>query len=576
MSKPKPDRSSKRRKIMKAQIQNNYRILGRVIDRTTRQGVAGLKVEAWDKEKIVRDRVGFTTTKEQGAFQIEFTVSFFEQLFLHREPDLFFKIFRGEELIKSTENSILWNVKAGETKIEIEVDLPVVDPPKTLLVQGKVQRADGSPVQGVSVRAFDQDLRHEQLLGQVITDAGGNYHIPYSISQFNRAEKENADHVVKAFAADGSLLAASPVVFNGGPVETINLLVGGTVLLGPAEYTRIAADVEPLLDGVAAADLTETDLEFLSGETDWSKEFLGFYAAAAGLSRQTKLPTEVFYGFAREKLPTTLNLLLAQSADTQRRALEAAISENIIPASVGPTIDSVLDSLKKLVVQQVLAEPSESGRTSLGALIGTSLANLAQQTEIVTRYVNHTGAIEEFWDGLRKDPVYAAKVDDLQFTLQLGALTANHLPLVKVLQQMRTKKEFQNLRDFVRLEAEDWKGMLTGRNGTPRTGFPPDVPGADDAEKATNYATILTRMMRDAFPTAAVAYAVSRDDIPGKADLTSFFTNNVEFDLGTTHIDTYLADNAGTALVGVSDPAALTQQLKSFQRVHRLAPEYEQ
>jgi hypothetical protein len=454
--------------------------------------------------------------------------------------------------------------------------LGAFDEPADYHVKGLVQWADGKLAAAATVRAFDKDLRSEQLLGQAITDAGGNYDIAYSTRQFNRAEKKSADLIVRVFAPAGAQLAASSVVFNAGPVEIVNVLLGGAVLLGPSDYTRIAADVEPLLDGVAVADLTDADLEFLAGETDWSKEFLGFYAAAAGLSRQTKLPAEVFYGFAREKLPTTLNLLLAQSADAQRRALEATISENIIPASVGATIDSVLDSLKKLVVQQAFAKPSTPGKTSLGALIGTALGNPAQQTEIVTRYVNHTGTVEEFWDGLRKDPVYAASVDDLQFTLQLGALTANHLPLVSALRQMRTKKEFQSVRDLVRLEVEDWKKLLTGKSGTAGTGFPPEVPGADDAEKATNYATILTRMMRDAFPTAAVANAVSRDDIPGKADLTTFFTNNVAFDLGTTHIDTYLADNAHTALARVSDPAALTQQLKSFQRVYRLAPEYAQ
>lgn len=453
---------------------------------------------------------------------------------------------------------------------------PAPPMPTEYEVKGLVQWVDGRVAAAATVRAYDKDLRSEQLLGQAITDAGGNYDIPYSSSQFKRAEKKSADLIVRVFGPKEKLLAASSVVFNAQPVETIDVLLGGAVLLGPSEYTRIAADVEPLLDGVAVAELTEIDLEFLSSETDWSKEFLGFYTAAAGLSRQTKVPTEVFYGFARGKLPTTLNLLLAQSADTHRRALEAAVSENIISAGVGSTIDSVLDRMNKLVVQQAFAKPSEPGKTSLGALIGTALADAAQQTEIVTRYVSHTGTIEEFWDGLRKDPAYAASVDDLQFTLQLGALTANHLPLVSALREMRTKQEFQNLRDLVRLDVEDWKKLLTGKSDTPGTGFPPEVAGADDAEKASNYATILSRMMRDAFPTAAVAHAVSRDDIPGKADLTTFFTNNVAFDLGTTHIDTYLAEKPDAALAGVIDRAALTQQLKSFQRVHRLAPDYAQ
>jgi hypothetical protein len=439
-----------------------------------------------------------------------------------------------------------------------------------------VQWVDGRVAAAVTVRAFDKDLRSEQLLGEVLTDESGNYDIGYSGSQFNRAEKTSADLIVRVFGPKGELLASSAVVFNAAPEEVVNVLLGGDVLLGPSEYTRITADVEPLLDGVAVADLTEADIVFLAGETDWNAETLGLYAAAAGLSRQTKIPAEVFYGFAREKLSATLNLLLAQSADTQRRALEAAVRENIVPAGVGKTIDSVLGSLKSLVVQQAFAKPSEPGKTSLGALIATSIAKPAQQTDILTRYVDHTGTIEEFWSGLRADPVYAASVDDLQFTLQLGALTANHLPLVNALRQMRAKKSIQDLRDLVALDVDDWKKILIGQAGAPGTGVPPEVPGIDDAEKATNYASILTRMMRDAFPTAAVAHGVLRDDITGKADLTTFFSNNASFDLGTTHIDTYLADNTTTAMTRVSDPAALTQQLKSLQRVYRLTPDYAQ
>jgi len=467
----------------------------------------------------------------------------------------------------------------------VNLTIPIAEPVN--VVKGRVAQVDGKPIVKAMVLAEDRDVRSEQLLGRAVTDNDGRYEISYTSAQFARAEKNSADLVVSAYQDEKAIaanqpMASSAIIFNAQAVETVDLVVGDAVLRGPSEYEQIEAELEPLLEAVPPAPnvqvetLTDEEIAFLAGETGLDLQHISFFAAAAKLRTETGLAAEIFYGFAREKLPTTLNLLLAQSTDTQRRALEAAISENIIPASVGSTIDSVLDSLKKLIAQQAFAKPSEPGKTSLGALIGTALANTAQQMEIVTRYVNHTGTIEEFWDGLRADPVYSASVDDLQFSLQLGSLTANHLPLVSALRQMRTKKGFQSVRDLVRLGVEDWKSLVTGESGASGTGFPPEVPGADDAEKATNYATILTRMLRDAFPTAAVAQAVSLDNIPGKSDLTTFFTNNVAFDLGTTHIDTYLADNARTALAHVSDPAALTQQLKSFQRVHRLAPEYEQ
>ena len=99
-----------------------FRILGSVIDRTTQHGIKGLRVEAWDKDLIVSDLLGSTTTSEDGTFQIQFDESYFKELFLDRRPDLFFKVYKKDELLKSTENSVLWNITVGETQVTIEID----------------------------------------------------------------------------------------------------------------------------------------------------------------------------------------------------------------------------------------------------------------------------------------------------------------------------------------------------------------------------------------------------------------------------------------------------------------------
>jgi outer membrane protein assembly factor BamB len=106
----------------------NYLILGRVISRTSQQGVSNLRVEAWDKDLIVNDLVGSAVTDAEGAFRIEFAASYFRELFVDREPDLFFKVFDGTKLVKSTEDSVLWNVEVGETEVVIEVDVEVTRP----------------------------------------------------------------------------------------------------------------------------------------------------------------------------------------------------------------------------------------------------------------------------------------------------------------------------------------------------------------------------------------------------------------------------------------------------------------
>ncbi len=135
-------------------------ISGRVIDRETRRGVTAVRVEAWDKDLIFNDLIGSNVTTELGAFQIEFDDSYFRELFLDRQPDIFFKLFQEDKLIQSTEDAVLWNIKAADHEITIEIDAPTIEQPDSWL----------------KINSFNQLIEHEKEILERIanTPNGGN------------------------------------------------------------------------------------------------------------------------------------------------------------------------------------------------------------------------------------------------------------------------------------------------------------------------------------------------------------------------------------------------------------------
>jgi hypothetical protein len=230
-------------------------------------------------------------------------------------------------------------------------------------VRGQVLSAEGQPLAGAIVRAFDKDLRHEEMLGEVKTDAEGRFEITYTRAQFRRVGKKQADLIVRVYDAAEALLGASPLIFKAQSVATVDLKVGEP----PApmsEYDQLVASLTPLLNGTQIGDLTGEDLAFLVGESGLDSQQLALLVLSHRQAKESGLPPAALYGCFRQDLPASLKPLLTFPQKAWRQALEAALAENLIPADLGKDLDGILERMRKLAAG---AEPG-SGSAPLRRL----------------------------------------------------------------------------------------------------------------------------------------------------------------------------------------------------------------
>lgn len=99
----------------------NIHITGKLLNKK-KQPVAGLRIEAWDKDLFFDDFIAETTSNKDGSFELTFTEARFNELFFDRRPDLYFKIFAEGKLIGTTEDTVVWNLEKAEEEVIITID----------------------------------------------------------------------------------------------------------------------------------------------------------------------------------------------------------------------------------------------------------------------------------------------------------------------------------------------------------------------------------------------------------------------------------------------------------------------
>jgi Tc toxin complex TcA C-terminal TcB-binding domain/ABC toxin N-terminal region/Neuraminidase-like domain/Putative peptidoglycan binding domain/Salmonella virulence plasmid 28.1kDa A protein len=468
--------------------------------------------------------------------------------------------------------------------------------PNKFIVMGQVLQANGTPMTKMTVKAFDKDLRFEQLL-ETDSNPGpsGEYLIMYTKAKFDLFEKERADLFVQVFDTNGTLVATSPIIFNAGKVERVNFTIGENQ--APSEFEKIVNQLTPLLRGIPQAELNDADISFLSSETRIAAELLTFIAESARRNIQANtIAQTTFYGLFRQKFPTDLRALLANEIPLLRAALEISSNNGIIPPLTAAQLDQIAAALQALKASIIL-QAGTAGEASLGDLLRTSSLTVSKQEIVAGLYVQHGGTTDTFWTAIdTSTDLTQADKDDVRFTLQVGGLTRMHIPLVSELRPPAgtavvvapsvigtpLSEDASALRPFVVKDVAAWKLTLNKLKTAGKPVAPPSIPGATDDEKIDNYAVALNQYMEKSLPTPMIAARADQDSaadnpfISVKTDLKTFFTNTVnkDYEFRKTPIDVYLSEGRTDKLRGVVNAAALIAELKNIQRLFNITPRY--
>ncbi len=239
------------------------RIIGRVSDRKTKAGLAGLRVEAWDKDLIVKKPFMTAVTDQQGSFTIEFKKGRFKDSFGERRAPLFFKIFRDGSLVANTQDTITWSPDSPDQEIAIQVetsDLSGNVEKSTFTVRGQITRGGAGKFSKGIVRAFDTDVVAGALLGETRSDDKGNYVISYTVAPPPANASRNPDLIIGAFDDQLKLVGQSDVRRNAKPDEIINFEIPAEISppidKGPAHVTYTVEGLVSSPDRAGVGGLT--------------------------------------------------------------------------------------------------------------------------------------------------------------------------------------------------------------------------------------------------------------------------------------------------------------------------------
>ena len=467
------------------------------------------------------------------------------------------------------------------------------------VVHGTITREGDRSLSGLTVVAFDRDLRTRQKLGAGNVDPQGGYSIPYSAGSTVRAERGSADVYVEVRDRDDNVIGKSETTFNAPPDHRIDLTLPND---SPrrSELELLLADVTPLLAGqgsggadLSIGELTDDDVSFVVSETARSRELVSALVSASKLTKEAgelakegevtsqrwELFLAVCYGISRERGPHTLLGIVRLDDASLSEVLEAAMNSGTIRRILPEELTQVLALLQQVRVSLAAAAAKPGDPPTIGDSIRTLPRTLQVSDGLLTTVV---GALL-LADSSGKPPadrLLGAGLNRQQTfgvlrAARLRDLTGGYLPLVRSLQVDDPDDSAGRLEDLASWSQAQWVQRVT------EVGVPGRLGYAADHSGIVAYAETLRRRIELLHPTQYIAARIRDGRIPvdetARNEVLAFLSNNPTFRMGETGVLAHFLQPTEFRLNGTSADSVRTIQraLLRIERAVKITPTLE-
>jgi hypothetical protein len=450
----------------------------------------------------------------------------------------------------------------------------------TYQVDGRVTSRVSAAVGNLKIRVVDKGVGGDSVFASATTDSRGEFRTSFSEDLVKRRRKDRPDLQVQVLAGERKV-GLSDVRYNASLHESFVILVDSIDGL-QSEHENLTSSLGVHHQGPLRA-LEETDqrqdVTFLANKSGWDARAVALAALAdqfstgtttgVGAAATPAIEAPFFYALFRAGLPANDQAVYRTKPAVVESLWGRAVEQGVIPTAMRDKLPTALERFKTVAAQRLLDGPTLAGASSFKDVLAVSLREDVQRRKVADLYIRFADDPDKFWGevraGIGETPARRLRLDG-----QLAYLTLNNAPLIG---KLHTQAGGGGLSDAAQLARTGFHRPEKWRESLGADPVPPEISGANDAEKRQRYAEFMAAQVRLSYPTAVVGRMVTTGETPAgppavRTGVQSFLTTQEgTFEIGLHPVAQYVARRE------LQVKPEVVHEVARIQRVYQITPD---